>query len=898
MVLLAITLCLSAATPSEGRSYGPRGELRSVTLPGGGTWTYEYDGLNRLTTVTPPAGSASPTQTWQYDDGLGRVTRHEVGTGRVWSTSYENGRATTTTPNGESIIAIADGRGRLASVQYVGTGASAPGLTGKQLRWDGWDALVEVTEARNPGPGLTQTFGYDGAHRLATVTRGLATVTYGYQAGTRRLSSRSGVAYGYDSYGRVATVTGSWAATPTPVAWEPGGQRLTTLGAETFEYDGRGWLASVTTPQGVRRYGYDGRGNRLTETVVGGGQRDFAYDDADRLVAVKEWDGHLEAWQLKADGAKQEERHWAAGTPFTRPFSFATPNPVVTKQYTYRSDGVLELVASPTGDVSYGHDNNGQVTSRAEGGVTTTYGWDVDGRLVSATRPGVGASPALTATYEYDGLGMRRVATVTETPLAPAPPVTTTRTWTWGGADGEEEAAEDGHVTAQVAGYRVGEGSTRFWHDGLGSVVGQVDSASFTTSVEYSAWGTRSTAGPVPSSVGFTGHRLEEALGLSYAQRRWLDSATGTWLSRDDVGASSYLQSPNELNPWQYAAGNPTRFTDPSGRSNECGSEGGPAGPGGTPEACRSPEQSPEAKVLLTGMVCAVPAITGACVIGAGASGWQQSAAMVDAQLAGRPVPEPDLGEMAEGAGRCAMLGPALGKLPVPAQRALVAGGAGLATVDAAQDAVDGNYCTAGVKVVGALSSTAMTFGPPRIPNFSINLSPPSGPMPAMAVQGAGSRGVAMARPAVAAASGGPGGQNPLAVAMAAAGGSSSDDLDRWENEGGALGPTEPLRGIGRRVSQKQWRHILDRPEWLRDGKGGYFRQLSDAQAVLDAAHAGQAKVLGVTKQGHLVVEYKGVTGFNNNPRAGYLDQPTNIFMIKGSQSPSVVPISPQATPP
>ena len=67
-----------------------------------------------------------------------------------------------------------------------------------------------------------------------------------------------------------------------------------------------------------------------------------------------------------------------------------------------------------------------------------------------------------------------------------------------------------------------------------------------------------------PREAGFTGHRVESALALTYAKRRWLDSSTGTWLSCDDVGAASYLESPNELNPWQYAARNPTRYVDPS----------------------------------------------------------------------------------------------------------------------------------------------------------------------------------------------------------------------------------------------------------------------------------------------------------------------------------------------
>lgn len=66
--------------------------------------------------------------------------------------------------------------------------------------------------------------------------------------------------------------------------------------------------------------------------------------------------------------------------------------------------------------------------------------------------------------------------------------------------------------------------------------------------------------------AAFTGHRFEEALGLSYAEQRWLDSSTGTFLSRDPVGPSSYLARPSELYAWGYAAGNPTRFVDANGR--------------------------------------------------------------------------------------------------------------------------------------------------------------------------------------------------------------------------------------------------------------------------------------------------------------------------------------------
>ncbi|MDP1917773.1 MAG: DUF6531 domain-containing protein [Myxococcales bacterium] len=551
------------------RSYGPRGELRSVTLPGGLTSTYEYDGLLRLTKVSVPG---RPEETFDYADGLGRMTSHKYGA-RTWTYAYGAGASLETLPNpGETRTTLVDGRGRAAHVQHFPSGSTGPGITAKTMRWDGWDSLVGVDEVRSAGAPQTQAFAYDPSHRLTGVVRGLATVGYGYAVGTRRVLSRGALTYAYDGNGRLSAVNnGPWGS--TLVEWEPGGQRLTKLGGETFSYDGRGWLTAVASPGRTTSYEYDKRGNRTEELVTGtsalAGTRQFVYDDADRLVATLEWDGHVEGWKLKADGTKDEAKAWPSGTAW--PVTFNTPNPTKWQQYQYRpDDGTLERVVdqvSGVPDVAYVHDARGQVTSRTEGGVTTGYGWDVDGRLVTANSSGPGL-PTLAAQYEYDGLGMRRRAQVSMTPIT-GPPVVTTRNWTWGGSNGEDEVAEDNNLTETVAGYRVGDGPNVFAHDGLGSVVSQTN-ASGTNDARFSSWGARSALGtnfgPLASSVGFTGHRVEDALSLSYAKRRWLDSTTGTWLSRDDVGAASYLQSPNELNPWQYAAGNPTRYTDPSGR--------------------------------------------------------------------------------------------------------------------------------------------------------------------------------------------------------------------------------------------------------------------------------------------------------------------------------------------
>ena len=52
---------------------------------------------------------------------------------------------------------------------------------------------------------------------------------------------------------------------------------------------------------------------------------------------------------------------------------------------------------------------------------------------------------------------------------------------------------------------------------------------------------------------------------FAWSQRGY-DSDFGIFLSRDSIGASSYLQSPNGMGPWSYANLNPARYTDPTGR--------------------------------------------------------------------------------------------------------------------------------------------------------------------------------------------------------------------------------------------------------------------------------------------------------------------------------------------
>jgi RHS repeat-associated protein len=107
-------------------------------------------------------------------------------------------------------------------------------------------------------------------------------------------------------------------------------------------------------------------------------------------------------------------------------------------------------------------------------------------------------------------------------------------------------------------------------------------------------------------------------------------------------------------------------------------------------------------------------------------------------------------------------------------------------------------------------------------------------------------------------------------------------------------GVTIDRTAVNKSVSlQRQGRHVLGARQY---GGGSYFNSADDAQRVLDDFHNGAAEILGV-KGNDIVVRAPNVTGINVNPGSGYPSQMTNVFFIKGTSSPSVVPFNPAWTP-
>ncbi|USI28541.1 RHS repeat domain-containing protein [Alteromonas macleodii] len=66
-----------------------------------------------------------------------------------------------------------------------------------------------------------------------------------------------------------------------------------------------------------------------------------------------------------------------------------------------------------------------------------------------------------------------------------------------------------------------------------------------------------------PDDVGYTGHKYDTDIGLSYMQARYYDPVIGRFYSNDPVGFTGEVDT---VNRYSYVGNNPYKYTDPDGR--------------------------------------------------------------------------------------------------------------------------------------------------------------------------------------------------------------------------------------------------------------------------------------------------------------------------------------------
>ena len=108
------------------------------------------------------------------------------------------------------------------------------------------------------------------------------------------------------------------------------------------------------------------------------------------------------------------------------------------------------------------------------------------------------------------------------------------------------------------------QATTTFIHtDRLGSPVARTNSTGRVESRRhYQPFG--DTYEAPNDDIGYTGHKYDNDLGLSYMQARYYDPVIGRFYSNDPVGFTGEVDT---FNRYAYAANNPYKYVDPNGEA-------------------------------------------------------------------------------------------------------------------------------------------------------------------------------------------------------------------------------------------------------------------------------------------------------------------------------------------
>ena len=276
-------------------TYDPAGRIATMTDPSARTTTNTYDPAGRVTTrVSTGGGGAAVTVTYTYDPAGRRASM----TDPTGTTTYAYDQASRLTAIARTVGGTIrygyDSAGRRTTITY-------PDNTVATSTYDPVGRLATVTY---PGAG-TIRYTYDLAGRPLT-TSGLpggVTRTTGYTAGrpTSYTDTDRSTTIGYDTTGRIATMTG---ADPASFGYDPASEltSATTNGvAQTYSYDQTGGIATATVAGVATNYTRD-TAKQLTKTVTGTQTTNIVSDGAGRITTETGTDGTTTTTSYDARG--------------------------------------------------------------------------------------------------------------------------------------------------------------------------------------------------------------------------------------------------------------------------------------------------------------------------------------------------------------------------------------------------------------------------------------------------------------------------------------------------------------------------------------------------------------------------------------------------------------------
>jgi RHS repeat-associated protein len=460
-----------------------------------------YDARNRLSTLTFPDGNGN--QSWTYtNDGLPSTVTTSNG-GNTVSNGYSYNKRRLLT--GESLIPDT-----LMTTWSIGYG---------------YNGLGQRVSETDPG-NVTVAYGVNALGQTTGVT-----ASVGGGAATPLASNASYYPNGalkQFTYGNGIVHTMTQNARQLPSRSTDG----TVLDLATA-FDANGNMASVTdytsNAQQSRTLGYDGLDRLTGASSPMFGTVAYRYDAKDNLTRV---------W---IDGGNLPRNHTYCYNTTTNRLDFVRTGPDC---------------ASSGAAITLAYDVQGNLSGKN----STTYVFDYGNRLRSTA--------GLTYRYDADGRRVRQDSAGSQLK------------YSYYAKDGRlvwqrDEPAGKRINNVYFAGSLLSEISrpigadtvtfSYFHTDALGSPIAKTNSAGTPIETsEYEPYG-KLVNGTNNDRVGYTGHVMDSASGLTYMQQRYYDPSIGRMLSRDPVTAYS-TGDMRLFNAYAYAFNNPYRFTDPDGR--------------------------------------------------------------------------------------------------------------------------------------------------------------------------------------------------------------------------------------------------------------------------------------------------------------------------------------------
>ena len=239
--------------------------LASTRTPDGTSIQYARDGAGRINAVTvlPPgttgAGAGNVVTNVSYLP-FGPIASYTLGNGQTITRTYDANYAVTDVVSPALNLHFA--RDAMGNITALGNAAGA----NPAIETYSYDPLYRLTGLKDAQGQAIEAYTYNKTgDRLSKTSNGLATGTYGYQAGTHWLTSIGNSARTYDANGNT---TGS------------------ASGGDTFGYgyNDRNRMAVVQrNGQTVGNYTYNAMGQRVAKAATANLR--FAYDETSRLVS-------------------------------------------------------------------------------------------------------------------------------------------------------------------------------------------------------------------------------------------------------------------------------------------------------------------------------------------------------------------------------------------------------------------------------------------------------------------------------------------------------------------------------------------------------------------------------------------------------------------------------------